>query len=176
MQHWRTRENRKSVRISVRVRTDDGWVDATVRNVSNRGMMLHSLQPLRRNQFVEITRGRHRVVGRIVWSNATVCGLHSRESVDIAGLLAPPTAGASNEREERRARPRGTPQARAIPLGERAAASRALGRTFEFAFVACAASCVAVIATVSVQEALAAPLEEVRLAMAGQAPAIEARP
>jgi hypothetical protein len=168
MQNWRNRESRKTVRLSVRVRTDDGWIDATVRNVSSRGMMLHSLQPLRRNQFVEIARGRHRVVGRIVWSDATACGLQSQDKVDIQGLLSQPADAAALGSAERRMHVRSRPPQPLPPVGERAAASRAMGRAFEFAFVVTAVSSVAAIAAISMQEALAAPLTQVELAMSGQ--------
>jgi hypothetical protein len=168
MQHWRPRDNRKSVRISVRVRTNDGWIDAVVRNVSDRGMMLHSLEPLRRNQFVEITRGRHRLVGRIVWNSETASGLHAREPVDLKGLLGEPEASPAPDGLDRRARPRSETTQRVVPTAEQAEASRFMGRAFEFVFLLAAVSCVAGLAAVSIGEAFAKPLEHVQGALATQ--------
>lgn len=169
MQNWRPRENRKTVRIGVRVRTDTGWTDATIRNVSNRGMMLQTLQPLRRNQFVEIARGRHRMAGRIVWSRDSVCGLQVREQVDIPGLLAPPDESRAVRGTERRIaqRPEPAPGRYAASLAERAQSSRLLGRAFEKAFMVVALASVSVVAVGSALEAADAPLEQVRMALAG---------
>lgn len=164
MQHWRPRDSRKTVRICVRLRTDDGWIDATVRNVSNRGMLLHTPQPLRRNQFVEIARGRHRVVGRIVWSEEGASGLHAREQVDVAALLEQREAAPALQ--DRRERSRTAMASTARTLDERAEASRRLGRAMERGFLVVAIACVGVVTAVSVSEALAAPLAKVELALA----------
>lgn len=165
MQHRRPRENRKSVRISVRVRTDDGWVDATVRNVSTRGMMLHSLRPLRRNEFIEVSRGRYRIVGRIVWSQGAGCGMRTQDQVDIAGLLgqsSAPTAGIGKRQGARvSARP-----AVVRTIDEQAQASRVLGQRFEQIVILIVGAAVSMLAASSAYEALASPLHEVEVALA----------
>ena len=172
MSNWRQREDRKSVRIGVRVRTDDGWVDATVRNVSSRGLMLHSLQPLRRNQFVEIARGRSRVVGRVVWSNDAVCGLHAQDRVDIDGLLAKPEAGGATPGKtfasERRANPRAARARHSATIELQADSARLMGRAFEKVALLAAIACSGVIAAGSAYEAMATPLEKVQVALADQ--------
>lgn len=167
MKDWRPREIRKSVRIGVRVRTDDGWIDATVRNVSQRGMMLDSLQPLRRSQFVEVARGRHRLVGRVVWSEATTCGLQARDCVDIHGLLAQPGSGSSGSTDDRRTHARSSAPVRGAKVAERAEASRLLGRGFEKAFMALALASVSILAVSSALEAGSAPIAKIDLALAG---------
>ena len=93
MKHWRPRYDRKAVRIDVRMRTDTGWIDATVGNASVRGLQLRSGQPVRRKEAVEVARGRIRIVGRIVWVDEPICGLRARDVVDIEGLLADPIRG-----------------------------------------------------------------------------------
>lgn len=165
------REDRKTVRIGVRVRTDDGWVDATIRNVSSRGMMLHSLQPLRRNQFVEIARGRSRVVGRIVWSDDMACGLRARDVVDISALLAQPQGGGAERPPERRAaaRPAASAPARAYVAIDRSDRSRLIGYAMEKAAVVLVFASVSVLAVTSALEAAEKPLEEVRIALAPEA-------
>lgn len=157
------------MRIGVRVRTDSGWVDATVRNVSSRGMMLHSLQPLRRNQFVEIMRGRARVVGRIVWSDDTGFGLQAQDIVDIPALLAQPQASGTVESTERRAAPRPTRPTRAYVAIERADRSKLIGYAMEKAAVVLVFASVSVLAVTSALEAAEKPLKEVRIALAPEA-------
>lgn len=166
MKTLRPREDRKTVRIGVRVRTDSGWADATVRNVSSRGMMLHSLQPLRRNQFVEITRGRARVVGRIVWSDDAGFGLQTQDIVDIPALLAQPQAGGTIESTERRAAPRPTRPTRAYVAIDRADRSKLVGYALEKATVVLACASVSVLAVTGALEAAEKPVEEIRVALA----------
>lgn len=166
MPQWRPRETRRTVRITVRVRTETGWIDATVRNLSQRGMGLSSHQPLRRNQFVEIARGPSRVVGRIVWSDEADCGLRAQDVVDIAGFLAGPQ-GASPQREnDRRAGNRVERHAAlAVPLHQQAQSARWFGRALEFAVITTGVVCAAGVAVGSVLEILGAPLEQVGIAL-----------
>ncbi len=166
MKHWRPRETRRTVRISVRVRTETGWVDATVRNLSERGMGLDSHQPLHRNQFVEIARGRCRVVGRIVWSEDAYCGVRAQDAVDIAGFLSSPQAAASRANDRRVLNRTAQPPAAAIPLVEQAESARRMGRAFEFAVMITGIACAAAIAVGSVLEVLGAPLEQIGAALA----------
>lgn len=167
MQQWRPRETRRTVRITVRVRTEAGWIDATVRNLSERGMGLSSHQPLRRNQFVEIARGRSRVVGRIVWSDEAYSGMRAQDAVDIAEFLAEPQ-GASPQREnDRRAGNRvERPAAVAAPLHQQAQSARWFGRALEFAVITAGVVCAAGMAVGGVIEILGAPLEKVGIALA----------
>lgn len=159
-----------AVRINVRVRTDDGWMDATVRNVSSRGMMLHSLQPLRRNQVVEIARGRSRVIGRVVWNNEAACGLQAQDRVDIEGLLAKPDAIGNSQgvsgRQDRRASPRQAPARHAATIELQSESARLLGRAFEKVALLSAIACGGVLAASSAYEAMAAPLDKVEIALA----------
>lgn len=166
MQHWHHRPHRKAVRIKVRVRTEAGWVDATVHNVSERGMKLHCNPGLRRNEFVEIARGRYRVVGRIVWNADAASGLRSRDMIDMAGLLADPNQRSARLEIDRRAAPRPGPPVRALTLAERAAASQLMGRAFEKTFMVLALASVSVLAVTSALEAVDAPIEQVRVALA----------
>lgn len=168
MEHWRPRETRRTVRVKVRVRTDAGWIDATVHNLSERGMSLHCPLPLRRNQFVEIARGRCRVVGRIVWSDQAACGLRAQDAVDIAGFLAGPPAASVGRENDRRAMERIAQRApaAATPLPDRAESARGIGRAFEFAVVLAGIACTVAIAVGSVLEVLGTPLEQVRSALA----------
>lgn len=165
MKSWRLRENRKTVRIGVRVRTDAGWIDATVRNVSSRGLMLQSVEPLSRNQFVEISRGRTRIVGRVVWSDDANFGLQAQDAVDIAGLLAAPGAAGPGSVGERRLAQRPTAPVRSYVALDRATSSRLMGRAMEAAVVVLAFASVSILTVTSALEAAEQPLQQVRLAL-----------
>lgn len=167
MQNWRPREDRKSVRIGVRVRTDAGWIDATVHNVSNRGLLLHSLRPLRRNDFIEVARGRHRIVGRVVWSQGAGCGMRTQDQIDIAGLLGKP--GVPAPAQEHSKTPQMAARGPVRTSEEQAQASRALGQSFERLMILVVGAAVSMLAAGSAYEALASPLHEVEMAL-GAAP------
>ena len=151
------------------MRTDAGWIDATVRNVSVRGMQLHSPQPLRRNEFVEIARGQSRVVGRIVWSNEMVCGLKAQDAVDIDGLLSAPTScrpAAGENARDRRTIERPSAPVHAPSFETRAQSARLLGRAIEKTILVVAIACGGALAIGSAFEAMADPLEKVSTALA----------
>ena len=169
MVQWRKREDRKSVRIGVRVRTDAGWIDATMRNVSSRGMMLQSRQPLRRNQFVEVAKGSWRMVGRVVWAKDAECGLQARDTVDLGDLLAPTGAGTAqqscNPPNDRRVAPRAIDAASGPDLPDIAERSRVLGKALERMALVAAVACAAFLIGASVYDALAAPLGKIENAL-----------
>lgn len=168
MKNWRTREDRKAVRIGVRVRTDAGWIDATVRNLSSRGMMLQSLEPLQRNAFVEITRGRTRVVGRVVWSDDVNFGLQAQDAIDVSGLLTNPGMQAAGAVADRRSAQRPSGPARSYIALDRATSSRLMGRAMELAVVILAFASVSILTVTSALEAAEKPLEQVRNALSSQ--------
>ena len=154
----------------MRVKTEAGWSDATVRNMSERGVALDSHHPPRRNQFVEIARGRCRVVGQIVWSDRASCGLRARDAIDIGGFLAGPRTASARLENDRRASDRATPaEAVAAPLQARAASARWIGRASEFAVMVAGIGCAAAIALGGVIAVLGVPLEQVTTAL-GAAP------
>ena len=148
------------------MRTGIGWSDATIRNLSAGGMMLQTPHPLRRSQFVEVARGRHRVVGRIVWSADSVCGLQAREQVDIAGLLAPADNRPEGRSGDRRVcrRLEGGGGRRAPAFADSIALLPLLGRAFERALLVAALASVSIVAVGSALAAADAPVEEVRAA------------
>lgn len=172
MLHWRKREERKTVRIAVRVRTDAGWIDATARNVSSRGMMLQSLEPLHRNQFVEVAKGRCRTVGRIVWSRGSVCGVHTRDRIDLSQLLAGPGPVGTPQTtdagpQDRRATSRAGATGGTADLAFQAETSRMFGRAFERVVMVGAITCAALLLGAGAYEMMSAPMERVDAALGG---------
>ena len=105
MKSMRPREPRTSVRISVRLASDDGWGDAEVRNVSSGGLMAVSSLPPRRGSYVELRRESYSIVGRVVWSSGTSFGVQAQQSVSLPDLVRP-RARRRTEDKERRAEAR----------------------------------------------------------------------
>ena len=84
----RQREERRTIMLQARLRADDGWCEATIANVSPRGVMIRCASPPERSNVVEI---RHRglcIVGRVMWSRGSRCGIRTQDPIDIDSLLA----------------------------------------------------------------------------------------
>lgn len=83
----KNREFRKATMIAARLRTDGGWTDATIRNISSHGAMLQLVgRAPCRGSYVELRRDTLVVVGRIMWSTANRCGINTRERIDVNSL------------------------------------------------------------------------------------------
>ncbi len=87
---FRKREPREPVILAARIRLDSGWVDATIRNVSTKGMMIEMSSPPPRGSFMEIRRGSAIVVGQVRWVAQDCCGLLAQGRVPVAQLKRDP--------------------------------------------------------------------------------------
>lgn len=126
------REPRLSVCIGARVRHGDKWSDANILNLSSRGLLVRAPTPPSRGTYIEIRRGAHVVVGRVVWTTTDRFGVRAQDKLAIESListemLSSPAAQDGERVGERRARPR------TAELQWRNAKSRHLARAFEFA-------------------------------------------
>jgi hypothetical protein len=62
----RARAPRVSVEIKARLKSDRGWRDSLICNVSARGMLIRLTPPLPIGSYVEICRGSFTIVGRVL--------------------------------------------------------------------------------------------------------------
>lgn len=85
-----SRDPRKAVLITARMKHDTAWRDVAIRNVSSHGVMLQLTDPPDRGSYVEIRRDSMVIVGRVMWSKPGACGLRTHEvlSVPAVGNLA----------------------------------------------------------------------------------------
>jgi hypothetical protein len=152
----RPRELRRRVVVPARLRHGASWSDACILNISSRGLMIHTGRPIARGAEVELRRGDHVIVARVVWRDGGRAGLRSEERVpidDIVTLGQSPAlqlTAASGERRKHR-RP-----------GER---SRIQGRAIEFAGVLVIAVSLAGAGFTMVESAFARPLAVVAAAL-----------
>lgn len=103
------RELRRRVIVPARLRHGATWSDTCILNVSSRGLLIHTGRPIRGGNEVELRRGDHMILARVVWSDGARAGLQSLDLVpveDIAllGRARAPEAPASMG--ERRRHPR----------------------------------------------------------------------
>jgi len=156
------REDRQKVMIRARMLSGALWSDVCILNLSRRGVGLQCATPPVRGTYVEIRRGGHVIVGRVVWTKGHRLGLRSQDALAIETIVREPdhsskppqgavVAGASAR--DRRSRPR-------VRL-ERHETSRIAARAMEFGVAVVAAVSVALMVFQSVEQTLAIPLARV---------------
>jgi hypothetical protein len=163
----RPREERRKTVLRARLRTDLGWSDVTIGNVSSRGLMLQCMTPLQRNSFIEVRHRHVCIVGRIVWTHGVKCGVRTQDVVDIAGLLSHAPQKRRKAGEERRATPRRRPLRAPLPDAvETAAASRRFARAFDWTIMVIAAGAAGIFLAQSAWSVLDAPMTRATAALA----------
>ena len=152
------RELRRRVLVPARLRHGASWSDACILNVSSRGLMIHSGRPLARGTEVEIRRGDHVILARVMWRDGGRAGLKSDDRVpveEIVTLGQSPALQLTAANGERRKQPRGDDR------------SRLQARSIQFAGVVAIALSLASAGVTMVQSALVRPLAAVSLALGG---------
>lgn len=147
------------------MRTGASWRDVCILNLSKRGLGIQAADPPPRGTYVEVCRGSQLIVARVMWSKGHRAGLHSQDLIWVQALLgdgavaandSAPAAGGARPVERRR-------QPRTVQ--QRHERSRTLGRAMELVAVAIAGAALGLAAFGLVQDALARPLSQIRLAL-----------
>jgi hypothetical protein len=124
----RAREKRRKVLIHAKVRAGGLPIDACIRDVSSKGLMIQAQVPPPRGTYVEITAGSQTIVGRVVWGKDMRFGITTQDRLHV-DLLA---GGRSGPRAPAEPGPR--PAAVLAKSPTRVAdGQRAHARAFEFA-------------------------------------------
>jgi hypothetical protein len=84
----RSRELRRRVVARARVWSGSQWSDACILNVSSRGLLIQTSRPVAEGSMVEILRGDHLIVARVMWSNAGRSGLKSEQRLPVEDILS----------------------------------------------------------------------------------------
>ena len=163
MKSQRPRELRRRVMLRARMRAGAAWRDACILNVSSRGLMInapHAASGLL-GSTVEVWHGERLIVAEVVWSRGTRAGLRSADPVPVEDILALSSASSLQltaapwPQVERRKRSRSHDE------------SRVRARALEFAAITAIAAFLGLGALALVQQALAQPLQSVRVALTG---------
>jgi hypothetical protein len=142
--------------VPARLRHGASWTDACILNISSRGLMIHTGRPISRGAEVELRRGDHVIVARVVWREGGRAGLRSEERLpieDIVTLGQSPALQLTAANGERRKHPR--PEDR----------SRIQARAIEFGGVLVIAAVLAGAGFTMVESAFARPLAAVAAAL-----------
>ena len=142
--------------MPARLRHGASWTDACILNISSRGLMIHTGRPISQGTMVEIRRGDHAIVARVMWRDGARAGLEAEDRVPVEEIVTigqSPTLQLTAAPAERRKQTR--PEDR----------SRSRGRTIEFAGVVVISACIAGAALSMVEVAFARPLAVISAAL-----------
>ena len=151
------RELRRRVVVPARLRHGASWTDACILNVSSRGLMIHTGRPIVEGTQVEVRRGDHIIVARVMWRDGGRAGLKAEERVPVEEIMTlgqSPSLQLTAATGERRKHPR---------PGDN---SRLRGRAIEFAGVVTIAISLAGAGLAMIEQAFARPLAMVSAALA----------
>ena len=144
------RELRRRVVVPARLRHGAAWTDACILNISSRGLMIHTGRQIAKGTQVEVRRGDHVIIARVVWREGGRAGLRAEDRVPVDEIM---TLGRSPSLQltagpvERRRHPRSAER------------NRLRGKAVEFAAVATISACLAAAGLSMVQAAFARPPE-----------------
>ena len=106
----KAREPRRRVMVAGRMRTQEGWSDVLIRNVSSRGMLIETGTFAPKDKFVEVRSGTLVMVGRVAWRNKSQIGIQTQDKVDMDAVAHRPSTPYKRTdgppTEERRTQPR----------------------------------------------------------------------
>lgn len=165
-QGLRQREPRTAVLLPARMKLDTGWADATIHNVSSRGLMAAADAAPAPGAYVDIRRGRNIIVGRVVWRKDRFFGVRAQDRIDLAALSAPPQRKPAPGGAEPIAERRGDDRLRReIATARRLERHRALARFGQFAAVGAVAAAACVAVATEAYDALSAPARQINAAL-----------
>lgn len=144
--------------LRARLRHERGWSNARILNISSRGLLVHAPEAPRRGSYVEVCKGQHRIIARVVWASEGRFGALTQDRLAVDSItmgIEPPAAATACETIERRLQPR---QAACAEHHER---SRRRSRTVEFACMVVFGCAAAFIVFDTVMETLSKPLSMV---------------
>ena len=147
--------------MPARLRSRSGWTDACILNISSRGLMIYSSLAGPQGSVVELWRGDHVIVARVMWQDGARAGLQTDERLAVEDILSLSSSAAMTLTAskavsgDRRARPRDEPD------------RRRQGRMVEFVGVVLIGSTLAAAAYGLVEQALARPMALIHAALGG---------
>ena len=160
------REPRKKVMIKARMRVGAAWSDACILDMSSRGLMIQASDPPPGGSYLELRRGRHVIVARVMWSRDRRAGLRAQDVLPTEAIISEPDHSAGPPivaGVERRVEP----AARVVrPTAHEQ--NRWRSRAWEFASVAFVGGVLATFAFDAVASALERPIVAVEGALEGK--------
>ena len=102
---WKARAPRKQVRLHGRLRQEYDWLDISIRDLSNRGLMAEADDPPGRGHYIEIRRYNQILVGRVVWKSGRKFGVLLADKIDMQAIIEGSSGNSTNDRRNYQSRP-----------------------------------------------------------------------
>ena len=102
---WKARPPRKQVRLHGRLRQEYDWLDISIRDLSNRGLMAEADDPPGRGHYIEIRRYNQVLIGRVVWKSGRKFGVLLAENIDMQAIIEGSSGNSTNDRRNYQSRP-----------------------------------------------------------------------
>ena len=154
----RPRELRRRVVLPARLRLGEIWGDACILNISSRGLLIQAPRGAEQGSLVELRRGEHAILARVIWRLGARAGLRAEECLPVDDILAMGQAPSLQLTSV---------SGRLIIKRRTHDGSRLRGRAIEFAGIVFVAALLAVAGFIMVEQALAKPLALVGAALGG---------
>ena len=116
--------------IPARLRNGAAWADACILNISSRGLLVHSPRGVPQGGIVELRRGEHVIVARVVWRDGTRVGLRADDRLPVDEIISLDGAAAFQLTAPGPGQPERRKRQRPAPMD-----SRLRGRAMEFVSV-----------------------------------------
>jgi hypothetical protein len=144
----RAREHRRKVLIRAKLRAGGLPIDACIRDISSKGLMIQTRVAPPRGTYVEIIAGNQTIVGRVVWGNDMRFGIITRDKLPVDMIVGELRAPAATHGTV----PQLTPVLRPVVAARPPAFRRSHARALEFAvLILFAVAMIATFATASYQ-------------------------
>lgn len=159
------REPRRKVLIRARMRLDGCWRDVRIKDISSRGLLLEAPAAPQRGTYLEVFRGKHVIVARVVWSSDTRFGVLAQDRMNVDAIISEPDLSqharavdpATQQLAERRSSSRPT----ADQIAQRATRNKHRSAAMQFAFTVALGASFAVTLFGIVEETLAKPVKTI---------------
>lgn len=143
------------------MRLEGGFSDVRIRDISSKGMLLEAEQAPKRGSYLEIYRGRHVIVARVVWSNSKRFGVLAQDRMNIGAIINEPDQSGTRKIDpvtqlpvERRSSPRPTAQ----DIAQRATGNRHMSAAMQFGLMVMFGASTAVVLFGFVEQSFSEPL------------------
>jgi hypothetical protein len=158
----KSREPRRKVLVRTRIRSGAAWYDASILNISSRGMLLQAADPPVRGSYLELRRGALVIVAKVMWRESRRFGVKTQDELPIQAIVdnvAVQELGEGVRLGDRRRQER-----LRLPADQR---SRQQGRIIEYGFAMALSVALSIFAAAQVYSMLASPLAAVGDALTG---------
>lgn len=151
------------MRLHARMRIDGEWTDATICNVSSRGLMIKSGFEPDRAVIAEVRYRNVTIIGQVRWAVGAQCGLRTQERLELDRILGQPVVNPRAPGQERRSEHRQLGKDTKQPdHALRAEQSKRFAHILEWSAVGLAGAMLATVMAQTASQALTAPLQEAR--------------